>query len=163
MSRSSITTDKSELLPNPHPGEILLEEFLKPLSADAARGIEQLRYRAYTLGRAVELTDISRQRLQQARLYVLIGGGGSMESFSQVAGALVRAGVHLLQLRDPQLDDRQLITRGRRLRELTRETNSLYVVNNRPDLALITQADGVHVGQDDLSVKEVRRLRDRTY
>jgi len=135
-----------------------LEEFLKPLSADTARQIEQLRYRAYALGRAVEVTGISRQRLQQAKLYVLVDGGPSLEAFSIAVAALVRSGVHVLQLRDLRIDDRQLVARGRRLRELTRETPTLFVMNNRPDLAVLTQADGVHVGQDDLSIKEVRAI-----
>jgi thiamine-phosphate pyrophosphorylase len=135
-----------------------LEEFLKPLSPDMARQIEQLRYRSYALGRAVELTEISRRRLHQAKLCVLIDGGNSLDSFSTAVVALVRAGVHVLQLRDLRLDDKQLVAHGRRLRELTRETPTLYVMNNRPDLAALTQADGVHVGQDDLSVKEVRAI-----
>ncbi|MDP6555582.1 MAG: thiamine phosphate synthase [Pirellulaceae bacterium] len=135
-----------------------LEEFLKPLSAETARQIEQLRYRAYALGRAVELTGFSRQRLEQAKLYVLVDGGESLDAFSTAAAALVRSGVHVLQLRDLRLDDRQLVARGRRLRELTRETPTLFVMNNRPDLAVLTQADGVHVGQDDLSLKEVRAI-----
>ena len=59
---------------------------------------------------------------------------------------------------DLRLDDRKLVAYGRRLRELTRETPTLFVMNNRPDLAALTQADGVHVGQDDLSVKEVRAI-----
>ena len=132
-----------------------LEEFLKPLSAETARQIEQLRYRAYALGRAVELTGFSRQRLEQAKLYVLVDGGESLDAFSTAAAALVRSGVHVLQLRDLRLDDRQLVARGRRLRELTRETPTLFVMNNRPDLAVLTQADGVHVGQDDLSSLKV--------
>jgi len=135
-----------------------LEEFLKPWDGAAARRIEQLRYRAYTVGRAWELTDFSRQRLRQATLYVLIDGGPTPEAFSRGVAELVRAGTHVLQLRAPGLDDRQLVARGRRLRELTRETPTLYVMNNRPDLAALTQADGVHVGQDDLSVKEVRAI-----
>ncbi len=135
-----------------------LEEFLKPLSTDIARQVEQLRYRTYALGRAVELTDFSNQRLQQAKLYVLIDGGESLDAFSTAVTGLVRAGVHVLQLRDMRLDDRQLVAFGRRLRELTRETTTLFVMNNRPDLAALTQADGVHVGQEDLSVRQVRAI-----
>lgn len=135
-----------------------LEEFLKPLAAGAARAVEQLRYRAYTLGRAIALTGDARQRLDHARLYVLIDGGDSLEAFAAQAAALIEAGVDILQLRDQQLDDRQLILRGHRLRELTRPTSTLYVVNNRPDLAALTHADGVHIGQDDLSVQQVRAV-----
>ncbi len=135
-----------------------LEEFLKPLSADVAGRIEQLRYRAYTQGRAVELTDTSQRRLGPANVYVLIDGGDSLEAFAATVDVMVRAGVQLVQLRAPQLDDRQLVARARCLRERTRGTETRFIMNNRPDLALLTQADGVHVGQDDLAVAEVRAI-----
>ncbi len=135
-----------------------LEEFLKPVAPATAGRIEQLRYRTYSLGRAVALTDHSRQRLAGASLYVLIDGHTSLETFAATVEALIGAGVDIVQLRAPQLTDRQLVARARLLRDRTRHAEMLYVMNNRPDLAVLTQADGVHVGQDDLTVKEIRAI-----
>ena len=68
----------------------------------------------------------------------------------------------MLQLRDKRpdqpLDDRQLLARARQLREIVHGSRTLVVVNDRPDVAVLARADGVHVGQDDLSVKDARTV-----
>ena len=64
---------------------------------------------------------------------------------------LLAAGVDAIQLRDKRLDDRRLLQRGRLLRERTRQSNCLFIMNDRPDLAVLSAADGIHVGQEELS------------
>ncbi len=135
-----------------------LEEFGKIVDAEMAAGVQQVRYRCYTLQRSVELTRTSLVRLQRARLYVLIDGGPDERSLAALVRGLIDAGVHVLQLRDKRLDQRLLLDRARILRELTAGTETLMVVNDRADLAALARADGVHVGQEDLSVKEVRSI-----
>jgi thiamine-phosphate pyrophosphorylase len=135
-----------------------LEEFGKVVDADLAAAIKQLRYRAYTLQRAVEITRHSIERLAGARLYVLIDGRPTVEEFHRLASALIEAGVHVVQLRDKRLGDRGLLERARLLRELTAGSGALFVMNDRPDLAVLARADGVHVGQDELSVKDARTI-----
>ena len=99
-----------------------LEEFGKLLDADLAAAFKQLRYRAYTLQRAVDITRDSIERLAAARLYVLIDGRPSIEEFERLARALIDAGVDVLQLRDKRLGDRELLDRARLLRGLTQRT-----------------------------------------
>jgi thiamine-phosphate pyrophosphorylase len=135
-----------------------LGEFGKLLNAAMADQLEQLRYRVYTLQRAVEITRASLQRLDSARLYVLLDGRSSPEELQKLAGWLVENGVDVLQLRDKQLDDRQLLARARLLRDLTHGTGTLLLLNDRPDLAALARADGVHLGQDDVSVKDARTI-----
>jgi len=135
-----------------------LEEYSKIESPLAAAAIERLRYQVYTLERAVDLTQTNLARLATARLYVLIDGGSSSEQFAERAQAFVAAGVSILQLRDKKLADRELLTRARLLREATRDTQTLFIMNDRPDLAALSEADGVHVGQDELSVRDARRI-----
>jgi thiamine-phosphate pyrophosphorylase len=134
-----------------------LEEFAKTLDASLALRLEQLRYRAYTLERAVDIARRSNERLAGARLYVLLDGRDSPEAFRAIAEQIVDAGVHMIQLRDKRLADRELLGRARQLRQLTRGTPTLFIVNDRPDLALLSGADGVHVGQEELAVADVRR------
>ncbi len=135
-----------------------LEEFGKILDHQAAVRFEQLRYRAYTLQRAVEITRGSLDRLARTRLYVLLDGRASLGEFADLARALVRAGVDAIQLRDKQLDDRRLLERARALREITAAGKVLFIMNDRPDLAVLAAADGVHVGQEDLAVKDARTI-----
>ncbi|HUT90655.1 MAG TPA: thiamine phosphate synthase [Thermoguttaceae bacterium] len=135
-----------------------LEEFGKIFDSRLAAELEQLRYRTYTLQRAVEITSDGLQRLALAQLYVLIDGGPSQEQFTALVRSLVDAGVHVLQLRDKTLDDRRLLERARQLRRLTHRSDTLFVMNDRPDLAALARADGVHVGQEELTVKDARTI-----
>jgi len=135
-----------------------LEEFGKLLDAELAAELERLRYRTYTLQRAVEITAASVERLAGARLYVLIDGRSTPEEFEALAWSLVEAGVDVVQLRDKWLDDRRLYERARLLRQITRKGDTLFVMNDRPDLAALTHADGVHVGQEELTVKDARTI-----
>jgi thiamine-phosphate pyrophosphorylase len=91
-------------------------------------------------------------------LYVLVDGGPDERSLATLVRRLIDAGVHVLQLRDKRLDQRLLLGRAGILRELTAGTETLMVVNDRADLAALARADGVHVGQEDLSVREARSI-----
>jgi thiamine-phosphate pyrophosphorylase len=137
-----------------------IEEYLKLFSADSAARVEALRYRWYTLEKAMVITSASQKKLAGARLYVLIDGGPSECAFAQRVQALVAGGVHLLQLRDKRLDDRALLSRARLLRRLIDESplKPLLIVNDRPDIAVLCHADGVHVGQEELTVRDVRQI-----
>jgi thiamine-phosphate pyrophosphorylase len=135
-----------------------IEEYVKAFAPVVAATVEQLRYRAYTLGKAIDTTATSCALLRTARLYVLIDGRDSCESLAQIAQQLVEAGVDILQLRDKQLGDRELVERARLLRCITRESDTLLIINDRPDIAALSDADGVHVGQDELSVKDARTI-----
>lgn len=135
-----------------------LEEYGKLIDQQASAQFEQLRYRVYTLERIIDITRESCERLANARVYVLIDGRGSVDEFKRLAGALIEAGVQVLQLRDKRLADRELVERARALRKLTRGTGTLFVMNDRPDLARLADADGVHVGQEELSIKDARTI-----
>jgi thiamine-phosphate pyrophosphorylase len=135
-----------------------LEEFGKLVDGGFAAQMETLRYRLYTLEKAIDVGQSSRDRLQQVRLCVLVGACSSIDEFERLVAALVEAGVGMIQLRDKQLDDRDLIGRARQLRAITRGTRSLAIVNDRADIAAATDADGVHIGQEDLSVKDTRAI-----
>lgn len=135
----------------------VLEEYGKTVSADLGKQFETLRYQTYTLEKQIDQTSCPDERLQAARLYVLIDGGQDSESLARQVTQLVEAGVHILQLRDKQLGDRELLARAKIVRQLTRG-HCLFIMNDRPDLAVLADADGVHIGQDELTVKDARTI-----
>ena len=135
-----------------------LEEFSKCLPVDVAATFEQLRYRTYTLERAIDTTNDALKRLEGTTLYVLIDAGPSVEAFARLVDALVTAEVGAIQLREKRLPDRALLDRARLLREHTAGSSTLCIVNDRPDVALLCVADGVHVGHAELPLDEVRRV-----
>jgi thiamine-phosphate pyrophosphorylase len=135
-----------------------LEEYAKPTAAAAAAELEQMRYRAYTLERAIDITADSLDRLANARLYVLVDGRESVDALARWVDTLVGAGVDVIQLRDKRLADRELLARAHVVRRQTRGSKTLFIMNDRPDIARLAGADGVHVGQEELSVKEARTI-----
>jgi thiamine-phosphate pyrophosphorylase len=94
------------------------------------------------------------ERLDDARLYFVVEAGAS----DRLLDAALAGGCDLLQLRDHEASDEQLLAAAERFRDACDRWGALFVINDRPDLALQCGADGVHVGQDDLPVDAVRRL-----
>lgn len=135
-----------------------LEEYGKTLDSRFAASIEQLRYRFYTIEKAVCVTRASAMRLAGCHLYVLSDGAGSLDEFTARISMLVECGVPIVQLRDKSLNDRRLLERARRLREITSAGPTLFIMNDRPDIAFLARADGVHVGQDELTVRDARAI-----
>ena len=72
--------------------------------------------------------------------------------------AAVRGGVDLVQLRDKELSDGRMLEALVAARDVTRRLGVPLVVNDRPDLAVLAEADAVHVGQDDVPVEAARRF-----
>ncbi len=120
--------------------------------------LEQLRYRLYTVEKALTTTLISRERLAGCDLYLLVTESLCHHGVGPAIRQALAAGVRVVQLREKQMTDRRLIEAAQRVREWTREAEALFIMNDRPDLAVLADADGVHVGQDELSVREARRI-----
>jgi thiamine-phosphate pyrophosphorylase len=135
-----------------------LEEFGKLVDPAFAAACERLRYRAYTLHQVIGRSVDARARLEGARVYVLVDGRDSPEAFESLVASVLAGGADVVQLRDKRLEDRTLVDRAHRLRRLTREAGKLFIMNDRPDLAVASDADGVHVGQEELTVGDARRL-----
>ncbi len=135
-----------------------LEEFGKLVNPELGQAVEACRYRAYTLEQAVLLGAGARERLAGARLYVLVTEAACRLSLAGTIAEALAGGAQIVQLREKDLDDRTLLERAREVRRLTRRAGALFILNDRPDLAVLAQADGVHLGQDDLPVRAARRL-----
>ena len=76
---------------------------------------------------------------------------------TEVVDAALQAGATAIQLRDKEADDGELLPLARWIGDRCRRHGALFLVNDRVELAISIGADGVHVGQDDLPVREVRR------
>ena len=141
-------------------GEALrvLEECLKVVDPAAARGVEAVRYRFYDVERAVALTLRPAVRFSAVRLYVLITESVCRKPWREVAAAAIDGGAECLQLREPDLAAGELLDRAGWLADLCRRRGVISIVNDRPDVALLAGADGVHVGQGDLPAVEARKI-----
>ena len=96
-----------------------------------------------------------RARLQQCRLYLITR---PVPQLMQVVEQALQAGVRLVQYRAKEADDRSRLAEAQAIRQLCSRHGALFLVNDRIDLALAVDADGVHLGQDDLPPDLARRL-----
>jgi thiamine-phosphate pyrophosphorylase len=135
-----------------------LEEYGKLANQRLAPEFERLRYESYTLERAVVMGTTARQRLVDARLYVLLSSEECQSALDWTIQESAAGGAQIIQLREMVLSDSELLDIARRVRQWTRKAGVLFIVNNRPDIARLVDADGVHLGQEDMPVREARRI-----
>jgi len=136
-----------------------LEEYGKlSMPAPFAQTIESLRYRAYDLEQRL-LARLGSGRRQQWRLCVILTESlCSKRTWEQVAAASLAGGADCLQLREKDLADGPLLERAQRLVEIRGRARASVIINDRPDIALLSGADGVHLGAGDLPVESARQL-----
>lgn len=76
----------------------------------------------------------------------------------EVMEEAILGGVDIIQLRDKTSSKRKVLAKAKALRELTKKHDVLFIVNDHIDVALAVDADGIHVGQDDLPLEDARRI-----
>lgn len=140
----------------------VLEEFGRALDPSLAREAAWIRYRLYDLEveclRAGAPAGCSRrERLARCQLYLITSPVPDLEA---VVEAALTAGVRLVQYRPKETPatDLERLEQARALRRLCDRHGALFLLNDRVDLALAVEADGVHLGQSDLPVAAARRL-----
>ncbi|MFO1006606.1 MAG: thiamine phosphate synthase [Planctomycetaceae bacterium] len=135
-----------------------LEEYGKTIDPRAAAEIGQLRYQFYTIEKGLFTTQGAIERLSDCQLYLLVTDELCPRGAGPVVKAAIKGGVDIIQLREKTLTDRRFLELAKWVREWTAEAGVLLIVNDRPDLACLADADGVHVGQGDLTVHEARKI-----
>lgn len=99
-----------------------------------------------------------RTRVASARLYLVCDSKPGGRELPDVLYAAIAGGVDIVQLREKHLSDRDLIAVARTARAICEPLGTLFVVNDRPAVAIEAGADGVHVGQGDMPLAQVREL-----
>lgn len=136
-----------------------LEEIAKFLYSNSSAGIESLRYQVYDLNARFLLAqkrDLA--FLVKSKLYVLADCQMSIVDFQKQIASISHAGVDIIQIRDKQLDAKQIIEYTNAAIAAVDPSQTRIVVNDRADVLSCTPAWGLHVGQSDLSVTQARSL-----
>ena len=141
-------------------GEALrsIEEYLKTVTPGDAARIEAMRYVFYDIEQRVARTLRPADRFSHVRLYVLITEKLCRRPWLETAELALQGGADCLQLREKEMEGGELLCRARQLVALCRKYDAICILNDRPDIAILADADGVHVGQEDLPAIEVRKL-----
>ncbi len=142
-------------------GEALraVEEILKLTDSLKAAQIEGVRYRFYAIEQTLARTFPSlAATFARVRLYVLITESLCARPWLETAELAIAGGADCLQLREKDLDGKELLHRAKTLVQLCRRAGVLSIINDRVDICQLADADGVHLGQDDLPCTEARKL-----
>ena len=96
--------------------------------------------------------------MKQTRLYLVAPARIAAGALEDVVAELAGAGVDVVQLREKEMEARDVLRLGEPILAACRDAGVPFIVNDRPDIALALGADGVHVGQNDLPIEAVRRI-----
>jgi thiamine-phosphate pyrophosphorylase len=136
----------------------VIEEYGKLEKNDFSGKIESLRYRAYDLEKRIIARANVADRFGQVKLYVLLTQKLCRLDLLETAKMVLEGGANCLQLREKELDDSQLLDLAHSLCRLCHEYSALFLMNDRADLACLSNADGIHLGQTDLPIAQTRQL-----
>ena len=140
-----------------------VEEYSKFVSPENTQRFERMRYDSYTLEQRLLGRLWGGRRFADVKLYLLVSSKIVADRQGSVRGmvrAAIAGGVDAVQLREKPADtpDAVFLALAAELRELTDQMGKILIINDRPDIAAIVGADGVHLGQRDLPLAETRRL-----
>ena len=137
-----------------------LAETAQTLDSGSGQVFEQLRFDCYRLEKLIVTFSSSMERYSGVRLYVIITVKqiGQSQWALKTAADCAAGGGDCIQLRCKGIDDARLFTLAGEMVKVCHDNDSLCIINDRGDIAAAAGADGVHLGQDDLPVEQVRRL-----
>ena len=132
----------------------VLEEYGKLYHSKMGGAFKQMRYRVYVLESRL-LGYQRHQLLLRALLYLVTSPS---EALFAVVEAALQGGLTVVQYRDKNVDDDVRFESAQKLRQLCKQYDALFIINDRVDLALAVDADGVHLGQQDIPIAVARQL-----
>lgn len=130
---------------------------------DITMTMEKLRFEVYEIERMALLLSDSRHKFLSVRLYILISvtTQTNISELIELTQICIENGADCIQLRAKGLNDAQLLNTAKELTALCKGTDTLSIINDRVDIAILSEADGVHLGQEDISVSCARKLARR--
>jgi thiamine-phosphate pyrophosphorylase len=143
-----------------------LEEAARGCDARLAHRIKEIRFEVYAREQEfMECLAAGRRRVSFAgvKLYMVVGSANTGgRPLTDVVAEAVRGGVGAVQLREKEAGASRIIALARDVSRICREAGALFIINDRADIAAAVDADGVHLGQEDLPVEAARRILGRS-
>lgn len=125
---------------------------------------EKLRYESYTLEKIMwhQLKEkgVSSKISEDKKLYLVTNSDqfDSEDEFLDAIASALEGGIDILQLREKNMSAKRILELGKKIKQLCLQYDTIFIVNDRIDIAYMLEADGVHLGQDDLDIKAAREL-----
>ena len=135
-----------------------LAETTQTINPDLACKIEKIRYSTYTLEKDIVIFASAAEKYKPVRLYVVITSDLPAEVLS-LTHKCAAGGADCIQLRAKSIPDDTLFALAREFVVICKDAGVLSIINDRIDIAVAAGADGVHLGQNDLPIEQVRKLQ----
>jgi thiamine-phosphate pyrophosphorylase len=133
----------------------VLEEYLKLDYPDQAALFKKMRFELYSVEKTFYMQI---EKLSQSRLYIIVTQALCSCPYEETIRQVLDNGADIIQLREKEMSSKDFLTRAEAVQKIIEKYNTLLVINDRPDIARICEADGIHVGQDDLPPQKVRSV-----
>lgn len=137
----------------------VLTETIAPINPQIAAQIEKLRYKSYTLEKIINHSLIPSEKFKNVKLYVLITES-QPDKILRLVTQCAAGGADCIQLRCKKLvnSDKELLNIATQFVQTCKSHNVISIINDRPDIAILSNADGLHLGQDDIPVADVQKI-----
>lgn len=141
----------------------VLEEYSKLDSHEKSSVFELARYRLYTLEKEMNSKTLElykAKRLEKCKLYLVTDRShfSDLNTFYDAVASALAGGVDILQLREKHATAKEFVEIAKTLKQICALNDTLFIINDRVDIAQTVKADGVHLGQDDINVHSARDI-----
>jgi thiamine-phosphate pyrophosphorylase len=136
----------------------VLEEYSRVLNPKATSKIKKIRFNLYTLQKKILLSVHRKNLTSKLGLYVITDKKIAARTNEEIVIEALKGGVDTIQLRDKVCSNKELLREAEKIRDIIPKNKALFIVNDNVDVALASDADGVHIGKDDLPIKETKQI-----
>ncbi|OQA00186.1 MAG: Thiamine-phosphate synthase [Planctomycetes bacterium ADurb.Bin401] len=135
-----------------------ISEAISVTNSELAGEFEKLRYDCYTLEKNISIIGFPAIKFKKTRLYCIITVQKGTDPL-KIAQSCAVGGADCIQLRAKEMSDSELLPLAREFVHICKQNNVISIINDRADIAIAADADGVHLGQNDLPADEIRKMQ----
>ena len=139
----------------------VIEETAKSINTVVAEGFQQIRFTLYELEKKgwfiIEKTELM-QKFRYSLYAIIDSGFVPIDRMVDTAKILIDSGAPIIQLRMKNSSDKEYLAVAEKISKVCRDNSTLFIVNDRVDIAIISDAGGIHLGQDDIPIKSAKSI-----
>ena len=136
----------------------VIEEFFRLKKPNLSKSLMDLRFLTYNLEKRLLFSLSKKDKFSRLGIYLITDERIAGKPHERIVEEALEGGIRFFQFRDKSSSTRELWKKGRKIRELTDKYSAILIVNDRVDIALSIDADGVHLGKEDLPLRKTREI-----
>lgn len=137
-----------------------LSETSQVIDMELSAKLEAIRFDIYTLEKDIVMLSFAQSKIEGMQLYVLVtvGPDDDQAAALKITEQCAKGGVDCIQLRCKQIESKEMLMLASKFVQVCKDNSVISIINDRVDIAVLSDSDGVHVGEEDLPIDQVRRL-----